>query len=184
MDGGLIIIYIGDGKGKTTAAVGLAVRAAGAGKRVLFCQFVKSKEATQSGEWPPSSEIEVLQSISDMTVKVLGKGFVGILGDTKAHAEHQEAAHSGLDWLKVEIESQKYDVVVADELISAIELDLLKEMDVLELLHFAKDKLEVLVLTGHNKYNELIDEADLVTEMKMIKHPYYKGVLAKKGIDF
>src|SRR5438552_3841207 len=116
---GLAIIYIGDGKGKTTAAVGLAVRAAGAGKRVLFCQFVKAAEANQSGEWPLSSEIESLKSISNITVKVLGKGFVGILGDTKNREEHIEAAREGLNWLKSQIESKAFEVIIADELITA-----------------------------------------------------------------
>ncbi len=180
----MIIIYIGDGKGKTTAAVGLAVRAAGAGKRVLFCQFVKAAEARESGEWPPSSEIKVLQSIPNIVVKVLGKGFVGILGDTKQKQEHAQAAAEGLKWLRGELESEKYDVVIADELISAIEVGLLTEAEVLQAAKAASAKAEAFALTGHNKYNELIEEADLVTEMKMLKHPYYKGILAKKGIDF
>ncbi len=184
MPKGLIIIYIGDGKGKTSAAVGLAVRAAGAGKKVLFCQFVKAAEAHESGEWPPSSEIAVLKSIANITVKILGKGFVGILGDNKAHAEHEKAATYGLGWLKSEIESRKYDVVIADELISAIEAELITQETVKELIDFAHDKLEALALTGHNKYNLLIDTADLVTEMKMIKHPYYQGRMAQRGIDY
>ena len=93
----MIIIYIGDGKGKTTAAVGLAVRAAGAGKRVLFCQFMKAAEAKESGEWPLSNEIRVLQAIPNIAVKVLGRGFVGILGDQKQKEEHIKAAKEGLD---------------------------------------------------------------------------------------
>jgi|SRR3989338_715974 len=180
----MIIVYIGDGKGKTTAAVGLAVRAAGAGKRVLFCQFVKAAAASQSGEWPLSSEIEVLKKIENITVKVLGKGFVGILGDQKQHEEHVVAAREGLAWLKTEIESGKYDVVVADELISAIEVALLTETEVLEAAKYAGSKLEAFAMTGHNKYNDLIAAADLVTEMKMVKHPYYQGVMAKEGIDY
>src|SRR3990167_7305458 len=126
---GLVVIYIGDGKGKTTAAVGLAVRAAGAGKKVLFTQFVKAATAKESGEWPLSSEIGILKKTKNVTVKVLGRGFVGILGDRKA-------------------------------------------------------KFDALALTGHDKYAPLVKAADLVTEMKMIKHPYYKGILAKLGIDY
>jgi len=181
---GLIIIYIGAGKGKTSAAVGLAVRAAGAGKKVLFCQFIKAAKATMSGEWPLSSEINVLKTIPNITVEVLGRGFVGILGDTKDKAEHKKAAEQGLAWLKAEIESGKYDVVIADELISAIEAELLTETEVRKFIDFARGKLTALALTGHNKYNLLTDSADLVTEMKMIKHPYYRGVLAQRGIDF
>ena len=182
MSKGLIIIYIGDGKGKTTAAVGLAVRAAGAGKRVLFAQFVKAAKATQSGEWPLSSEIATLKKIKNITVKVLGKGFVGILGDTKERKEHVKAAKEGYKWLVSQIKSGRFDVVIADEIISAIEVKLLTVREVRALYKFSG--LEALVLTGHNKYRELLEGADLVTEMKMVKHPYYKGILAKRGIDF
>jgi len=181
---GLIIIYIGDGKGKTSAAVGLAVRAAGAGKRVLFCQFVKAREAKDSGEWPLSSEIGILKTTPGITVEVLGKGFVGILGDKKAHAEHVAAAREGINWLKSQIESGNFDVIIADELISAIEVELLTESEVKGVIDLARAKLQAFALTGHNKYNELLDAADLVTEMKMLKHPYYQGRLAERGIDY
>lgn len=182
---GLIIIYIGDGKGKTTASVGLAVRAAGAGKKVLFCQFVKAgAEKPSGGEWPKSSEIDILEKTPNVAVKILGKGFVGILGDQKAKAEHQGAAQEGLTWLKNEIQSKKFEVIIADELISALELDLVTIEDIKEVFALAREHIGALAVTGHNKYNDLIDDADLVTEMKMIKHPYYKGILAKKGIDF
>ncbi|MBI4054419.1 MAG: cob(I)yrinic acid a,c-diamide adenosyltransferase [Candidatus Doudnabacteria bacterium] len=183
MSKGLIIVYIGKGKGKTTAAVGLAVRAAGAGLDVLFTQFVKAATAKQSGEWPLSSEIAPMRRIKKITVKILGMGFVGILGDNKLHLTHVKAARSGLRWLIKQIKSGKYDVVVADELISAIELKLLTVQEVKALYRYAED-FTALVLTGHNKYPELIADADLVTEMKLIKHPYYKGLLAQRGIDF
>lgn len=178
----MIIIYIGDGKGKTTAAVGLAVRAAGAGKRVLFCQFMKAAEANESGEWPLSSEIKILKTTPGITVKVLGKGFVGILGDQKQKEEHVKAAKEGLEWLKTE--AGNYDVVIADELISCIESGLLTEAEVLGAAKSVPTQVGTFAMTGHNKYNDLLDAADLVTEMKMIKHPYYQGVMAKEGIDY
>ena len=181
---GLLIIYIGDGKGKTTAAVGLAVRAAGAGKKVLFTQFVKAATAKESGEWPLSFEIAVLKKTKNITVKVLGRGFVGILGDRKAKSVHAAAAKTGLNWLTREIKSGKYDVVIADELISAIEAKLLPVSQILKFVKLGKPKLDAFVLTGHDKYAPLIKAADLVTEMKMIKHPYYKGILAQRGIDY
>lgn len=184
MKKGLIIIYIGDGKGKTTAAVGLAVRAAGAGKRVLFCQFVKAATAKESGEWPMSSEIEILKSIKGITVKILGRGFVGILGDMKDKLVHKTAAHDGLERLRLSLKSGDYDLVIADELISAIEVDLLTVADVKGIMDLAREHIVPLALTGHNKYNELLEAADLVTEMKMIKHPYYQGRLAERGIDY
>lgn len=180
---GQVHIYIGNGKGKTTAAVGLAVRAAGAGKKVLFVQFVKAAQAKQRGEWPLSSEIHALKLLKNVTVKVFGKGFVGILGDTKLHHEHAAAAASGLNWLTGQIKRGKFNVIIADELISAIELKLLTEAEILKLFAL-RGKFEALALTGHKKYNKLIAAADLVTEMKMIKHPYYKGGIAQKGIDY
>ena len=181
---GLVIIYIGDGKGKTTAAVGLTVRAAGAGKKVLFCQFVKAAEAKQSGEWPLSSEIDVLKKVPGISVKILGKGFVGILGDTKDKEEHVRAAREGLEWLKQSLGSGEFDVVVADELITAIEVGLLTEDEVLEAITLGKSTAKAFALTGHNKYNKLLESADTVTEMKMVKHPYYEGRLAERGIDY
>ena len=184
MSKGLVIIYIGDGKGKTTAAVGLAVRAAGAGLRVLFCQFVKAATATESGEWPLSSEISILKSIPGITVQVLGKGFVGILGDQKDRDTHKNAAKEGLEWLKQKLGSGEFDLVVADELISAIEVELLTEDEVLGAVTLAREQNVPLALTGHNKYNNLLEAADLVTEMKMVKHPYYQGRLAQRGIDY
>lgn len=184
MNEGLIIIYIGDGKGKTTASVGLAVRAAGAGKKVLFCQFVKAAVAKAKSEWPLSSEIAVLKSIPGITVEVLGKGFVGILGDKKAHEEHRQAALEGLNWLRGQIESGAFDLIVADELISAVELDVMTMEEVLAVFKLAREKQIVLAVTGHNKYNVLVEEADLVTDMKMVKHPYYHGRLAEQGIDY
>jgi len=180
---GQIIIYIGNGKGKTTAAVGLAVRAAGAGKKVLFAQFVKAAQATKSGEWPPSSEIVVLQKTKNITVKILGRGFVGILGDKKRHAEHVKAAKIGFAWLLAQIRSKKYNVIIADELIAAVELKLLKTSQIKKAYPLFRT-LDAFAMTGHNKYNDLIHGADLVTEMKMIKHPYYKGKIAQRGIDF
>lgn len=180
---GLILIYIGNGKGKTTAAVGMCARAAGAGKKVLFTQFVKSAKARAPGEWPQSSEVASLKKLRNITVKIFGRGFVGILGDDKLRLDHVDAAQKGLAWLKAEISKGKYGVVVADEIISAIELKLLTAGEVKSLFNL-RDRFEALVMTGHRKYNELIADADLVTEMKMVKHPYYKGLVAQRGIDF
>lgn len=180
----MIIIYIGDGKGKTTASVGLAVRAAGSDKRVLFTQFVKASAARESGEWEPSGEIEILKKTKNTEVKIYGKGFVGIMGDMKERREHEKAAADGIADLKKKIASGKYDMVVADELVTALELNLVSLEEVLDLVRAARDKVEAFAMTGHKRIKELIDQADLVTEMKMIKHPYYKGVLAKRGIDY
>lgn len=172
---GLTIIYIGDGKGKTSAAVGLAVRAAGTGFRVLFLQFVK-------GDWI-SGERKVLEETKNITVKIMGKGFVGILNDKKPRNEHIKTALDALEESKKAILGGQYDLVILDEAISAIEVDLLTIEDILNLILIKPENVH-LCLTGHKRIKKLIDAADLVTEMKMIKHPYYKGILAQKGIDY
>lgn len=171
---GLIIIYIGDGKGKTSAAAGLATRAAGTGFRVLYLQFVK-------GDWP-SGEREALAKLG-VEVKLMGRGFVGILGDRKPIEEHIRAAQNAkAESIKL-LQSKEYDLVVLDEALSAVESDLLTEADILEIMD-AKPAEVHLCMTGHKRFKKIIEKADLVTEMKMIKHPYYQGILAQRGIDF
>jgi cob(I)alamin adenosyltransferase len=212
---GLVIAYIGAGKGKTTAAIGMAVRAAGAGMNVYILQFVKAKGASadgiKEGEWPVSSEIEFLnffhelhhphlnrfdlsrplgtlptpgeEKIGVIDNEQVGLGFVGILGDKKEREVHIRQAIEGLNKAKEIIVSGKYQVVVLDEIISALESKLIEERDILDLIKL-KAPLQHLVLTGHNKFPKILEQCDLVTEMAMVKHPYYKGILAQRGIDF
>ena len=174
MNKGLTIIYIGDGKGKTSAAVGLATRAAGTGFHVLFLQFVK-------GDWP-SGERESLAKLG-VVVRLAGLGFVGILGDRKPIEAHIKAAQRAKSEAIEAIKSEKYDLVVLDEALSAIETNLLTIQDVMEIIESKPEQVH-LCLTGHKRIKKLIDMADLVTEMKMIKHPYYQGILAQRGIDY
>jgi cob(I)alamin adenosyltransferase len=172
---GLTIIYIGDGKGKTSAAAGLACRAAGSGFRVLYLQFVK-------GDWP-SGEREILSKLKNVDVKLMGRGFVGILGDRKPIEEHIKAAKNAMKESIKDLKSKKYDLVILDEAISAIEAKLLTVEDVVKIIKSKPTEVH-LCLTGHKRIKKLIDMADLVTEMKMIKHPYYQGILAQRGIDY
>ncbi|OGE87522.1 MAG: cob(I)yrinic acid a,c-diamide adenosyltransferase [Candidatus Doudnabacteria bacterium RIFCSPLOWO2_02_FULL_49_13] len=172
---GLTIIYIGNGKGKTSAAAGLAIRAAGTSLKVLYLQFVK-------GDWP-SGEREVLSKLKGVDVKLMGRGFVGILGDRKPIAEHIKAAKNAMAESIKALKSKKYDLVILDEAISAIESDLLTVDDVVKIIK-SKPVQTHLCLTGHKRIKKLIDLADLVTEMRMIKHPYYQGILAQRGIDY
>lgn len=174
MPKGLIIVYIGNGKGKTSAAVGLATRAVGTGFRVLFLQFVK-------GDWP-SGEREALVKLG-VVVRLAGLGFVGILGDRKPIETHIKAAQKAKFEAIEALKSDKYDLVVLDEAISAIEIKLLTTQDIVDIVKAKPEKVH-LCLTGHKKIKKLIDMADLVTEMKMIKHPYYQGILAQRGIDY
>lgn len=171
----MVIVYTGEGKGKTTAALGLALRAAGYKKKVLIIQFGKI--------WF-TGELESLKKLAPL-VKIIqgGKGFVGILGDKLSLTEHKKAARRAYTLLYKEIVFGKWDVVIADEIVGAVSSKLLPQALVLKLI---KDKPESmdLVLTGHHASDRLIKKADLVTEMVPIKHPFEKGILAKEGIDF
>ena len=178
--GGLTICYIGNGKGKTTAAVGVAVRAAGYGKRVAFVQFFKSKQ------WP-SGERASLAKLG-IAVMVLGKGFVGIWGDKLSLATHKQAARQALAKSKALVMSGRYDLVILDEIISSIESGLISVKDVVILLRQRKKSVKArkthIILTGHTKYPKILALADLVTEMRSLRHPFDKGFLAVKGIDY
>lgn len=191
---GLNIFYYGKGKGKTTALMGLAVRASGAGMDVCILQFVKSKKPgknkkLQPGEWPTSSEMAFFEAankkgkIGKIVTEQCGAGFVGILGDQKEKSAHIREARKGLLLARKIIRSDKYDLVILDELVSALELGLFDEKDILSLIKSKPSHLH-LAYSGHDAYKEIIKASDLVSEIKMIKHPYYKGILAQRGIDF
>jgi cob(I)alamin adenosyltransferase len=188
---GLVLCHIGDGKGKTTAAMGLAVRASGAGMRVFILQFVKAKkkDRRESGEWPLSSEIEffnnvkIPSSLGQIETEQVGEGFVGILGDRKERDAHIREALRGLELARNLIISNQYQLIILDEILSAVELNLLNSTDIIDLIKLKPEMLH-LVITGHDKFPEIIKHCDLVTDMKLKKHPYYEGVLAQPGIDF
>lgn len=190
---GLVICYVGAGKGKTTAAMGMAVRASGDGKSVYILQFVKAKGASandiKEGEWPVSSEITFFDHMSysgpigRIDNEQVGLGFVGILGDKKEKEIHMRAALKGIERAREIITSGEYELIILDEIISALEVGLIEERDILDLIKI-KPELTHLVITGHNKYPKILKVCDLVTEMTMIQHPYYKGILAQKGIDY
>ncbi|MFA5030442.1 MAG: cob(I)yrinic acid a,c-diamide adenosyltransferase [Patescibacteria group bacterium] len=177
---GMIIAYIGNGKGKTTASVGAAVRARGYGWTVLFFQFFKSPE------WP-SGERTALHTLG-IDVEVHGKGFVGICGDEKPRRIHSEAAKKALRLAEKAIVSGKWKLIVLDEIISCVEEKLFPADAVVSMLKrvrvHARGKQIHIILTGHRKYSKILKQCDIVTEMKMLKHLYYKGYIAHKGIDF
>lgn len=173
---GLTILYVGNGKGKTTAAIGLAVRAAGSGMSVIVLQFMKSKK------WQ-SYERQALETLG-VRVRVLGSGFVGIIDDVHPLRWHKQNAKKALSIARRILRSKRFRVVVLDEVVTAVEEGLLTIKDVQSLIR-DKPKEVHLALTGHSKYPSLIAACDLVTEMKNIKHPYYtEGLLAQRGIDF
>lgn len=172
---GLVIIYTGEGKGKTTAALGLVLRAVGYKKKCLIIQFAKT--------WF-TGELVGVKKLSPY-VKIIqgGKGFLDILGSKIPLRVHKKAAKATYELLYKEATSNKWDIIVADEINGTVSSGLLPIINVVRLI---KDKPEWLdlVLTGHHAPKSLIRLADLVTEMKNIKHPYQKGILAKKAIDF
>lgn len=173
---GLIIIYTGEGKGKTTAAMGAALRAAGYGKKVCVIQFVKI--------WF-TGELKGFEALPNVEFIQAGKGFYQIMGDREDPAEHKKAAEGALELAREKIMSDVYDVVVLDEIIGTMVGGLLSGEPVLELLKQKPERLDV-VLTGRHAETipGLVAMADTVTEMKKIKHPYDEGILAKEGIDF
>lgn len=169
---GYIQLYTGNGKGKTTAAFGLALRAVGAGKKVFFAQFVKGKTY---------SEIEAVNKfIPTITIKQYGRGCFIVNDPTQ---EDIDAARNGLKEVAEIIHSGNYDVVILDEATIALYYKLFSFEELKHLLINKPDKLEI-VITGRYAPNELIDLADLVTEMKEIKHYYTKGIEAREGIEF
>lgn len=175
-DDGLIIVYTGKGKGKTTAALGMALRALGHGFKVLMIQFIKGEWFY--GELSSSSKLE-----PDFELVAAGKGFVGIIDDNKPREDHVAAAKEALRISKEKIVSGKYDIVILDEINYAVNLKLIAVDDVLELIKI-KPKHTTLVLTGNYANEKVIESADLVTEMREIKHPYKQGKKAKRGVDY
>ena len=178
---GPVIVYTGNGKGKTTAALGAAFRALGHGWRVLVLQFVK-------GDWPVVyGELEMAKRLSPQFEALqLGRGFVKHMGDKKPLEEHQGAAQDALRVARERITSGDYDLIVLDEIVYAIDyagVQLVTLEDVLGLVDAKPPSLH-LILTGRNAPQALIDRADLVTEMQEIKHPWQQKIPAQKGIDY
>lgn len=173
----MLYIFTGNGKGKTTAALGSALRAVGEGKKVLMVQFIK-------GPWK-SGEDEAYKKLEpDFLLVKMGKGFVGILGDSLPREEHERAAENALEFAKSEVASKKWNIVILDEVNNALALSLVSKEKVLAFVDFAKNNIEHLILTGRDAPQELIDQADLVTEMRDIKHPYYEGKKGKRGLEY
>jgi cob(I)alamin adenosyltransferase len=171
---GLVIILTGEGKGKTTAALGLALRAVGRGLRVLVVQFLK---ACASGEHEAARRLA-----PDLEIRVMGRGFVPPPEDP-AFEEHRAAAREALVYARQMLRSGERDMVVADEILTAVGLKVLDEKDVLALLD-ARPPGVHLILTGRGASERLVARADLVTEMHSRKHPHDEGAEAQEGVEF
>lgn len=173
---GIVIVYTGNGKGKTTASLGVALRAIGQGLRVCMVQFIK-------GEWHYGELNSIKKLEPDFELIVAGKGFIGIIDDDHAFEEHVSAAKTALEIVEQKMSLDVFDIIILDEINYAVHLGLLQLGDVLTLVKNRPKQLS-LILTGNYACEELISLADLVTEMKAIKHPYKKGIKAKLGIDY
>jgi cob(I)alamin adenosyltransferase len=173
---GLVIVYTGNGKGKSTAAFGLCLRAIGHGNKIQIIQFIKS-------DWD-YGELRGLERLApEVSIKTMGAGCIGILGDDKPREEHLKAAREAFDAAQKAVSSKGNDIVILDEINISVHLGLIDSSDVLDLISGKPENLD-LVLTGRYATEDIIDRADLVTEMLEIKHPFQKGILAKKGIDY
>jgi len=168
---GYVQVYTGRGKGKTTASLGLALRAAGAGLKVYIGQFMKKTTY---------SEVKSLRKFKDIIVveQFGGECFVS----RKIRREDKLLAQKGLEKAKRVIESGKYNLVILDEINVALSYGLLKEDEVIKVIK-CRPKAQEIVLTGRNASLQIIKLADLVTEMREIKHYFSKGVRARKGIE-
>ncbi len=169
---GYIHIYTGNGKGKTTAAFGLALRACGAGLNVFIGQFIKGKKYHEF--------IPVKKYMNNITIRQYG--LECFIVNTPSE-DDISAAKEGLKEMARIIQSSNYDLVIMDEVFIALYYKLFNLKELITAIHNKQENIE-LILTGRYAPQELIDIADLVTEMKEVKHYYAKGVMARKGIEY
>jgi cob(I)alamin adenosyltransferase len=173
LEKGLVQVYTGDGKGKTSAAFGLALRAIGRGFRVYVIQFIKGGF--------DYGELYVTKYLPNLTLKAFGQG--KFITETPPSRKDVELAKEAFALAKEVVESGEYDFVVLDEVNVAVHLGLIDVKDVVSLVKSKPAHVE-LVLTGRYAPREIVDLADLVTEMREIRHPYHKGMKPRKGVEF
>ncbi len=173
LERGLVQVYTGSGKGKTTAALGLALRAAGHGFKTYIIQFMKG--------WPDYGELFSIECLPTVSLRQFGRA--EFVDKENPDPEDVRMAHDALRHAAEAMESDEYDILILDEINVALDFGLLALEEALRLLDAKPPTLE-LVLTGRNAPPEIIQRADLVTEMLAIKHPFAKGVEARKGIEY
>ncbi len=173
---GLVVVITGNGKGKTTSALGMAVRACGHGLRVCIIQFMKGD--LYAGEWDGIKKMNCAIELHST-----GKGFCGIEGNPYPWEEHRANAQDAVDLVHEKIASGRYDIIILDEINNALELKLVDLEQVLHILH-NKPSLMHLILTGRDAHPEVIELADTVSEVNEIKHAYRKGIEPQPGIDY
>jgi cob(I)alamin adenosyltransferase len=173
---GLLIVYTGPGKGKTTCALGTAFRAVGQVLRVLMVQFIK-------GSWH-YGELDSAQMLGEekFSIRPMGRGFVKV-GNAATDPEDIRLAQQAWEFARQQILSGAYDLVILDEINYVISYGMLDVEPVIEALGKRPEHVHV-ICTGRNAHPRLVELADLVTEMREVKHPYTKGILAQRGIDY
>lgn len=170
---GLVIVYTGKGKGKTTAAIGLAIRAVGWKKKIAIVQFIKGYK--EIGEWKFLKTIKQIDIYQAHNSKIAS---IGLPND-----KHKSSCAKSLKILKTLINKDEYDVLILDEINNAIFYDLVEAGEIIKIIN-DRPAGQSIVLTGRNAPEKILEIADLVTEMKNIKHPYDIGIQAKRGIDY
>ena len=173
---GLLIVYTGPGKGKTTCALGTAFRAIGQGLRVLMVQFIK-------GSWH-YGELDTAKMLGDDKIEIrpMGRGFVKV-GGAETDPEDLRLAEECWEQGRAAIYSGTYDLVILDEINYTISYKMLEAEKVAAALKGRPEQVHV-ICTGRNAHPLIVEAADLVTEMKEVKHPYTRGILAQRGIDY
>jgi cob(I)alamin adenosyltransferase len=180
----MLLVFTGNGKGKTTASLGQAVRAVGQGKRVLMIQFIK-------GPWKSGEDFAEIKSKKNQTgefkLEKMGLGFVGILGDNLPRSEHEKAARKALAYFRQELVKNPaaggWDMIILDEINVAVSLGLVGEKEVLESVKDLPPE-RMVIFTGRGAPQSFLERADLVSEVNEIKHPFQQGEAAKSGLEF
>lgn len=173
---GLIVVITGNGKGKTTSAMGMALRASGHGLKSCIIQFMKGDLYT--GEW---DGVKLLDNLVEL--HATGMGFCGIQGNPYTHAEHRTSAQAAIELARTKMASNDYEIVILDEINNALKLKLVDLEQVLELVK-GKPQLMHLVMTGRNAHPDIIELADTVSEVCEVKHAYQKEIEPQPGIDY
>jgi cob(I)alamin adenosyltransferase len=177
---GLVQVYWGNGKGKTTSALGTALRACGNDHTVHLVQFMKNGASSLEEQIP--GEIKSLVKFDKFSYCRFGLGDWYIKG--KNDLLHRKNIEDALNYLIDSLNSKKYDLVIADEILYAVQLGLLDEEKVIDLINQKPKNVELILTGSHISFPKIFAVADLVSEIKKIKHPYDSGILARKGIDF
>ncbi len=173
---GLIVVITGHGKGKTTSALGIALRAVGYDMKVCIIGFMKGDMY--------SGEIDGIKRLSpNVELHLTGKGFYGIKGDKYTQEEHRASAQDAIRLAKEKVLSGNFDIIILDEINNALKLKLVDLPQLIELIENKPPPLH-LILTGRDAHSEVIERADTVTEVKEIKHAYRQGIEPQKGIDY